>query len=185
MNKFYITILGLVSFLIANSASAQKIFLKADDLTKGASKVAGYLDYAEITSLQFGASFDRSWKTTGAPTGKPNFKDIIITKNVDISSNRFLDKLIKGTTVGLIEIVSTTNDGSDINVVHKIELKDSYITNVSSSTVQGCTGNCPAIAESYELVYRAIRITTYTVDSAGKTVQTVATYNVAMNNTTF
>lgn len=187
MNKFNLPFLGLIFFLITHSVSGQKIFLKADDLTNGASTIDRYSDYAEISSLQFGGSSTMSLtQGTGGGVGKSDFREIIITKNVDISSNKFLDKMAKGQFISLIEIVSTINSGGP-KVVHKIELKDAYVTNISSSTVQGCTGNCPAIAESYSFKYRAIRITTFSVNSNGSVVANPDpfVFNVVTNTSTF
>lgn len=188
MNKFYLSLLGLICCLLAHSVSAQDILLKADALTQGAGRIRDYANYAHVTSVQFGISAETSWtKGGGASVGKPNFKNITITKNSDVSSGKFMQKIAMGTGIDLIEILSVGNVGADRQeIVHKVELKDAYVTNVSSSEVEGCAeGGCPSIAESYEFVYKAIRITTYTYDDKGKATTTVFTYNVALNNSTF
>jgi len=187
MNKFYLILIGFIFCLLTHSVSAQSIFLKADALTTGASKEKTYTNYAEITSLQFGVSAESSWIRGENPSvGNANFQHVTITKNVDVSSTKFLQKIATGTKIDLIEIVSTGNVGvNTLEVVHKVELKDAYVTNVSSSGIKECTGDCPAIAESYEFVFKAIRITTYTFDNKGKAIESVFVYNVALNNSTF
>jgi len=187
MNKFYLPFIGLIFCFVTHSVSAQRIFLKADALTSGASTVDRFTDYTEISSFQLGGSATVSLtQGTGGGVGKPDFTDITVTKNVDISSNRFINKMARGQIISLIEIASTINSGG-LKVVHKIELKDAYVTSVASSTVQGCTGNCPAIAESYSFKYKAIRITTYTVNSNGSVTANPDpfVFNVVTNTSTF
>jgi len=187
MNKFYLSLLGLICCLLVHSVSAQDIFLKADALTVGASREKGYTNYAEISSLQFGISAESSWIRGGEPSvDNANFKKITITKNVDVSSTKFMQKIAFGVPIDLIEIVSTGSIGMNVReVLHKIELKDAYVTNFSTSGIQGCASGCPAIAESYEFIYRAIRVTTYVYDDKSRPTTSVFTYNVAENNSTF
>ena len=181
MKKFYLLFTGLIFCLFTSSVYAQKIFMKADDLTNGASKEAGYLNYTELSSLQFGVSAATTFSGVGAPI--PD--QITVTKNVDISSNKFLNKIFGGDEVTLLEIVSLVPSGNGFVVAHKIELKDAYFADISSATVQGCVSGCPAIAESYKMTFRAIRITTYSVNSSGVLAPNVFNYNVQAKTFTF
>ena len=155
----------IVFCLAASNVCAQDIFLKADNITDGAGPTGTYSNYSVISSRQFGVTAESTWlKGTGASVGKPLFNQIVITKGVDLASNKLLPFIAQGKSIPNMEIVSTVASGGHLQVVNKIELKSVFITKITSSTVEGCTDGCPGIAESYEMVYKAIRITTYSQD---------------------
>lgn len=181
MNRCYLRFGWIAFFLVAYTASAQKIMLKADALTTGASTVRGYTNYSEITSVQFGVDAETSYlKGTGPAVGKPTVREVTITKYVDVSSNKLWSKITAGIHTSLVEIVSLSDP--DLELMHKIELKDAFVTSISASNVTGCTQGCPSIAESYKFVFKAIRITTYSRNGQGTLVPSVFVYNVAKNN---
>jgi len=153
-------------FLQVSSAFAQHIYLKAGDLTIKGSLVKGFENYVEITGVQFGAEAESSFtKGGGASIGKPIFYVIAITKSVDKLSNEFLKNLALGRAIPLIEIATTRRTDQGDRVGHKIELKNVFITKISDASA-GCD-ECGTLAESVEFVYKAIRITTYSIDSRG------------------
>lgn len=166
MKKFCLPFIGLFFCLLTNSVFAQKtIYLRAGNvqtnnyLTVGVGKAKEYSNYAEISSLQFGI---QAISSTQSPIGKPDLKDIIFTKSFDASSNKFMQAVTHNGVIPDIEILTTMTNESKIVVVHKIELKDVVITDISSSAVPGCLVNCPAVVESYTIAYRSIKTTTYT-----------------------
>lgn len=152
--------------LVTSNVFAQDIYFKADNITNNAGPSGPYLNYSIISSRQLGVSAETSWtKGGGASVGKAFFDQIVITKRADIASNKIMALIAQGKSMANVEIVNTvTNGPGGIQVVNKIELKDVYITKITSSTVEGCADGCPGIAESYEMVYKAIRITTYSQD---------------------
>lgn len=163
MKNLYLLL--IVFCLAASNVCAQDIFLKADNITDGAGPSGTYLNYSVISSRQFGVTAESSWlKGGGASVGKAQFNQIVITKGVDVASNKLLPLIAQGKSIPNMEIVSTADNNGQTQVVNKIELKGVYITKITSSTVEGCTDGCPGIAESYEMVYKAIRITTYSQD---------------------
>lgn len=166
MKKICLPVAVLLYFFLSSSAFAQKIYLKADPFTNGGSQLDGFADYVEISSLQFGIIAPA---IIGGGAGKVTLKNIIVTKNVDISSGKFMNNLARGRHIPLVEIVNVLSTTFQPQVLHKIELKNALITDISSSAVPDCPGNCPAIAESYTIIYDAIRITTYTMNENGST----------------
>ena len=153
--------------LVTSNVFAQDIYFKADNLTNGAGVAGTYLNYSVISSRQLGVSAEASWAHGGGGSvGNAIFDQIVITKRADIASNKIMALIAKGRSIQNVEIVSTvTNGPGGQQVVNKIELQDVYVTKITSSTVEGCVDGCPGIAESYEMVYKAIRITTYSQDS--------------------
>ncbi|GGN03866.1 hypothetical protein GCM10010967_43380 [Dyadobacter beijingensis] len=171
MKKHYLLLWGLILLcLSASSGSAQKMFLKADNLTNGGSNDRDFDDYVEITSLQHGLEAETVFGPGGGPgVGRPIPKSLIITKNADLLSTKIMEKIVLGEHFTSIEIVSTVADritGRSL-VRYKVELKNAFVTDVSTSSVHGCASDCPGVAESVKLVFKAIRITTYSVDSKG------------------
>ncbi|MBE9463281.1 type VI secretion system tube protein Hcp [Dyadobacter subterraneus] len=167
MKKFCYSLLMILPFLFLNvdAAFAQHIFLKAGELTAKGSLIKGYENYIEITGVQFGAEAESSYtKGGGASVGKPSFDVISITKNVDKLSNELLKNIAAGKSIPLIEIATTARpqQGSEL-VVHKIELKNVFVTKISDASA-GCD-DCGTLAESVSFVYKAIRITTYSQDA--------------------
>lgn len=160
--------LTILFFLVASVASGQDIYLKADGLTDQAGPSGDYFNYSSISSCQLGLSAEPGTKNGAPAPGLPVFDRVIITKNVDLASNKLLTLVTLPRGIETMEIIHTQNREGSSSVVHKIELKDVIIAKISTSTIQGCEGGCPAIAESYELVYTAIRITTYSQDGSGK-----------------
>ncbi|WP_221392137.1 type VI secretion system tube protein Hcp [Dyadobacter sp. NIV53] len=143
--------------------TGQGLFLKAGELTAGASQNDTYQDYAEIHSFQFGTMIDVNITGgTGSGVGKPSATKVVVTKSVDVSSSKLLQKQLMGQIIPEIEIISTNFNGT---IVHKIQLKDVYISDVATSGA-ACSGGCPA-SETLSLVYTAIKITTYTMNPNG------------------
>jgi type VI secretion system secreted protein Hcp len=168
MKKMYLFFLGLLLCMLGNVAVAQQMFMKAGNLTANGSNIDQFRNYVPITSLQFGLTSTSLSSGPGAGQApRPDFKEIVFTKNVDISSNRILQTVATGKLIPLVEFVSTFTANGQQEIVYKIELKNVSITNVASSSVPGCSGGCPAVAESYSFDYSAIRITTYNVGNDG------------------
>lgn len=182
MKKFCLSIIGLFFCLLTSTVSAQKIYLKAGDLTANASEDEVYFNYTELSSLQFGITRDANYAFGGLSKGITKLKEIIFTKNVDISSNKFVDNLIGARGIPSIEIITTIPDKSAIKVVQKIELKDAFFRDISSVVVPGCSGDCPAIAESYRIEFNAIRVTTYRANGVS---DVIFVYNQNRNDDTF
>ena len=179
MRKIYFVIAFVCLF--SNSLFAQNMYLKAGTLTEKGSLVDGFRDYVELSSVQYGVSAESSSvKGTGPTVGKANFSEITITKNVDILSNALLKNISASTAIPEVEIVTTVRTGKGLYAIgHKIELRNAYVTNVSQAAAD-CNGGC-AVAETFKIVYRAIRITTYSQDQ--KTGETTANKNPYVYNT--
>ncbi|MDQ6480678.1 type VI secretion system tube protein Hcp [Dyadobacter sp. LHD-138] len=171
MKKLLLPFVTLVFCLVAQHISAQKVFLKADPLTTNGNADAAFRDYVVITSRQLGGTAETIISGGPPRVGKPVFQNLIITKNSDILSNKLWTLMAKGTRIEDMEIVSTglAPNGQSRVVTNKIELKDVFVAGIASSAAQGdCEAGCNGIAESYELVYTAIKITTYTLSNQGK-----------------
>jgi len=185
MKKFYFSVIGLVLFLFTSFASAQDIYMQVGILTAGAGTGTNpaYKDFTRISSIQFGAANSGTITGGGAGAGKASFRDIVITKNINISSTKFLQALAKGSHIARVAIVTTGHDrdGQEY-VAHKMEFEDVLFTEASSSQIEGCPGNCPGIAESFKFTYGTIKITTYGANSKGDVAVTgVFDWNVAEN----
>ena len=167
MKKIYAHVLGFILCMLTTTAFSQQIYLRADNLTDRAGYTEQFKNYVEITSFQFGVDAPVTTGKSGPSPSKPVFREVIITKYSDISSNKLIEKVALGRPIAKLEIVSTANIEGENVVVHKVELTEAYITEIASSTVSGCTGNCPTIAESYKFYFKTIKITTYSVDERG------------------
>lgn len=163
MKKIILFICFAFCIFTFGKASAQDLFLKVGTLTAKGSFTKGFEDYIEISGLQYGVEAQASIiKGSGSTVGKPNFSEIIITKGVDIMTNEFLRAIAKGTPFPALEVVSVGTNGRETPVVtHKVELKDVFVTSVSNSGDGNCGGDCPSLGESVRLIYKAIKITTY------------------------
>lgn len=158
--------------VLANPLFAQHMFLSAGTFTTKGSIYRNFENYVEISSVQYGVDAETSYNLGGgAAVGRPTFREMVVTKNVDILSNELLRRITTGKSIPLIEIVTTQNTDAGEKVAHKIELKDVFVTDVSDAGVEGCTGNCGGLAESVKLVYKAIRITTYSINPVNGQIQ--------------
>lgn len=190
MKKLLLPFVTLVFCLVAQHISAQKVFLKADPLTINGGADAAFRDYVVITSRQLGGTAETTISGGLPRIGKPVFQNLIITKSADMLSNKLWTLMAKGTRIEEMEIVSTglAPNGQSRVVTHKIELKDVFVADIASSAAQGdCEAGCNGTAESYQLVYTAIKITTYTLNNTGKWVADLAPfmYNVASGRSEF
>ncbi|MCF0056357.1 type VI secretion system tube protein Hcp [Dyadobacter sp. CY356] len=166
MKKFSVFVFFSFLFLQNNTVYAQHIFLKAGDLTLKGSLFTNYENYVELTGVQLGADAEVSViKGAGAAVGKANFDAIVITKSVDILSNELMRNIAAGKSIPLIEIITTNKVGQVERVAHKIELKNVFVTKIANASAEACPGDCGTVAESVSFVYKAIRITTYSIDS--------------------
>jgi type VI secretion system Hcp family effector len=164
MKKVSFTALSILLSVFATPLFAQHLFLSAGSFTNKGSMFRGFENYVEISGVQYSVESASSYSAPSGPAAaKATFNEVVVTKNVDILSNELLRRISSGKTIPLIEILTTKTSESEETVVHKIELKDVYISNVSNAGVEGCTGNCGGLAESVKLVYKAIRITTYSI----------------------
>jgi type VI secretion system Hcp family effector len=172
MKSFYTFIGSLFICLLSCSVYAQSIFLKVDDFTQNLGLNSQFVDYTELTSVQYGLQAEVSLLASPGPlAGKPKFGEIIITKNIDGLSNYIMNAMVRGIDFENMEIVATRGDGNGgLATMHKVELKNVYVTDFQTSSVEGCEGNCPSIAESVKFVYEAIRITTYKLNRNGNAV---------------
>lgn len=175
MKKIYFILVFAFIYSVPHFLFAQNIYLKAGALTAKGSLADGFRDYVELSSVQYGVSAETSVVRGEGPTvGQPKFSEITFTKNVDILSNSLFKNISAGTVIPAVEIVTTvrTSQGES-GIGHKIELKDVFVTSVLQAAAD-CGGGC-AIAETVKIVYRAIRITTYSQDS--RTGEIVANQN--------
>lgn len=162
MKKFLLPIVTLIFCLFAHSIVAQQLYWKVGPLTQNAGADPAFRNYVEITSRQMGITAEV--RTSGG-AGAPVFQNVVITKYADILSNKLMTQMVKGLPIAEMEIVSTAPSGQGGRVVmNKIELKEVYVTSVTNSAVEGCEGACDQVAESYKLDFRAIKITTYTLN---------------------
>lgn len=163
---------SIVLCLLANHVSAQQIYFKATAsngiITALASTSKDYTNYSELSSSQLGFSAEPSSGPGGTRPGQPVFDKIVITKNSDIATTKLMPYLTNGNAIRDVEIVTTRrDDNGGMLPTYKIELKDVFITDISTSS----TNECACFSESYEMKYNAIRITTYSTDNKGKTVE--------------
>jgi type VI protein secretion system component Hcp len=188
MKKHYPLFCALILCLFSIAASAQKMYLKADYLTENLGQDRDFEDYVNITSLQYGMTAATTILKGGSPSvGKPQFGEVIVTKSADALSGKEMEYLALGKHFDNVEIVNTMTDGlGKIRVMYKVELQDAFVTDVSTSSVPGCNGNCPSASESLKLVFKAIRVTTYYINSRGEVKANPSfVFNVSQQNTTW
>lgn len=176
---------ALLLCCLLSSAKGQEIVLKAGDLTEDLGILKGYPDYTPLSSFQVGIQAETSWtKGGGASVGKPNPLAIEITKAVDAFSNQLAFYITTGKAFPTIEILwLMPNTKGDWSVAQKIELTGAFITEVMNSSAEGCTSNCPLIAESYKMVYKTIKRTIYKPDKDGNYKQVnVWTWDIPAGN---
>lgn len=164
MKKLLLPFFTLAFCFFTQVSFAQKFYMKVGRLTEDASGRGTFEDYAEITSRQF--------SITAPPvqnSGQISFQDVVVTKFSDVSSNRLLNVMTKGSRIEEVEIVSTTRtDQAEQVIINKIQLKNVVFVSYANSAAEGCATGCEGIAESYKFSYDAIKITSYSQSEEGR-----------------
>lgn len=140
----------------------------------------GFTGLIELTSAQLGIERPvvvvRQAGGTGVITetlapGRTSPGPITITKRVDIASTRLMQTLagsnIADVRLDKIEIDYIRFVNNKPILFYKIELTDVLLAKSSGSIVPSCPNGCSDLAESFELAYQRIKVTTYSTNSAG------------------
>lgn len=140
------------------------IYLKFGDV-KGNVSAAGFKDWIECGSLQWGVG--RSISTpTGSATNRegsiPSISEVVITKQLDDSSNKLFLDAIAGTMKTKAQISITTTQSGDTQEYLTYTLKDTGVSGYSVST----GGDRPS--ESLSLNFVEIQVSYKPVGSDGK-----------------
>jgi type VI protein secretion system component Hcp len=170
MKNLYFFFIALC--LLASNVSAQQIYFKATTsntiLTTGATLSKDFANYSELLSSQLGFSNEVALEVGGPSSSRPVFDKLTITKYADLATTKLMPFVATGNSIANVEIISTRSDDRGAPVItYKVELKDVFLTKLSTSAI----ADCACYSESYEMVYKAIRITTYSIDKSGKSTE--------------
>ncbi|SFE33305.1 type VI secretion system tube protein Hcp [Spirosoma endophyticum] len=164
---------ALLVCLLASPAFAQvesqAIYMKitdSDGNISGDVTTRNYVGFINLASAQF--SMTRPSTESRATLGP-----ITITKAVDVSSTRLMQTLAPSSATKSrldnieIDYVKSVTQ-RPISTFYKIELTNVSVTHHSVSLVPDCPNGCSDTAESFELTYQRIKITTYSFDTGGR-----------------
>jgi type VI secretion system secreted protein Hcp len=152
------------------------IFAKFDKI-KGSATEAEHKDQIEIQSFSWGASRSMLMQGSRRESSHPTTTEVHITKHQDVSSNKLLMDLYKGTANNKVEIAFTTMVAGKPEQYLLLKLEN---TAVSSYQLADSDGGSRAM-ESISLSFTKFSVTTKSIDSAGKSSPDTVGWDIAEN----
>lgn len=152
------------------------IFAKFDKI-KGSATDSEYKDQIELTSFSWGASRHMVSSGSRREASHPSTSEVTISKYQDVSSNKLLMDLYKGTANNKVEISFTTMVSGKPEQYMLLKLEDAGVSHYSISDTEG-SGRA---TESISLNFLKFSVTTKAIDSAGKSSPDTVGWDLATN----
>ena len=127
-----LAIISLAVFSLAAHDAHAEIYMKAYPI-KGPATAPGFQNDIPLTSMQFGLAKPVVTTSTGEETGRPNFSDLSIAKQMDISSPLLLQNTLFGRSFPTVEIFLTTTSTGKIFTYNHITLTNVIISHYAVS----------------------------------------------------
>ncbi|MES2659203.1 MAG: type VI secretion system tube protein Hcp [Verrucomicrobiota bacterium] len=147
-------------------------FLDLDGI-KGGSTVDGHKGQIDI--LGFGSGVELATTLGGGGTGKPQFYEITVSKNVDKASPLLFVNCATGKIFATATLTMARVTPSGVQDFFKIELTNVKISRAQSEGLAGNSGN---VAEEIALSFEKIRWTVTIINSKGQPVVTTGGYDL-------
>ena len=154
--------MGYSAFLYCLSESNVAIYMKFGNF-KGQVSTAGFQDWIELSSFQFGVGRRVASGAGGAVRegSNPHISEIAITKRFDVASSKLYQEAVAGTFDTKVEIKLTTTTKNKVDTYLAIELTDCGVTNYVTES----RGGSPE--ESLSLAFTKIMYTPSPLDVHG------------------
>lgn len=156
------------------------IYMHFGDDIKGAVTTEGFVDWIELNSFQWGVG-----RGVGSPTGSdkereasaPSISEIVVTKVMDVASNKLLMDALAGELGTTVEIKFTTTTKNQTGEFLTYSLEKCGLSGYSVSS----GGDRPS--ESLSLNFTKISVTYKGIDSAGASQPDTVGYDLALMKT--
>lgn len=155
------------------------IFAKFDKI-KGSATEDSHKDWIELESFAWGANRAMNMSGSRREASHPTVQEVHVTKEQDISSNKLLMDLFKGTANNKVEISFTTMVAGKAEQYMLLKMEDVAVSNY---TIADATGGKRA-QESISLSFLKFTVTTKSIDSAGKSSPDTVGWDLAANKAT-
>ena len=141
---------------------ASDLFIKFDKIN-GESRDRKMINYCDVLSWSWGieqtASFGR---TAGRGTGRAEFRDFAVTKNIDSASTRIANACATGVHMAKIEFVARKAGGQQMDYL-KYVFEGCIITGYEI----GGNGGSPIPIETISVNYAKVKMSYFTQDGKG------------------
>ena len=151
----------------AASGDALSMYLRlgdsASNFIAGDSTKAGYANWIELSSAQWGMSAETSYlRGTGAAVGKASLSAFTYTLGADATMLSVLTNMVKGTKVAQATIEYVKAGPAGPNTVMQLNLKDIFFTDLSLTAAEG---EDPKVSES--ITFSSLSQTVWSVGADG------------------
>lgn len=164
MKTIHAFLAGLALFFTVSTAFAQGIFLEIPLQLNTSGVPGGTTTEVKLTSIDYGIENRTTVGSTpgGAGAARTVFNELLITKQVDVSSIFLQKTLSAGIHFPVIKLNFYRAGASGAReLVYQILVKTAFITKYSASGTEGCSGGCPGLSESIAIAYGALVVTDY------------------------
>lgn len=152
------------------------IFAKFDKI-KGSATDDAHKDQIELLSFSWGASRAMMMQGSRRESSHPSTSEVQITKHQDVSSNKLLMDLYKGTANNKVEISFTTMNAGKPEQYMLLKLEDAAVSSYQISDAE--SGG--RATESLSISFLKFSVTTKSIDSAGKSSPDTVGWDLAAN----